>query len=75
VKFIAKIQLLSMNSLWTQNRTLTMDTVTAAPQETWDPPQESYDQIPQMLLAGCSQAEPSQAEPSRDQLVEYDWWN
>src|SRR6266542_1797373 len=68
--------------LWIRNLTLTMDAVTAAPQE-------SHDQTPQMLLAGCSLAKPSLAElslaelslaesslakPSRDQLAEYDWW-
>jgi len=41
-----------------------MDAVTAAPQETQDLPQETCDQIPQMLLAGCSLAELSLAEPS-----------
>src|SRR6266542_2851847 len=57
--------------LWTRNLTLTTDAVTAALQETWDPlqetwdpPQESHDQTPQMLLAGCSLAEPSLAKPS-----------
>jgi len=51
-----------------------MDVVTAALQETRDPPQESDDQTPQTLLAGCSLAELSLAEPSRDQLAAYDWW-
>ena len=56
--------LILKDTLWTRNLTLTTDAVTAAPQETWDPPQESHDQTPQMLLAGCSLAEPSLAEPS-----------
>jgi len=43
-----------------------MDVVTAAPQET-------HDQTPQKLLAGCSLAELSLAKPSCDQLAEYDW--
>ena len=61
--------------LWTRNLTLTTDAITAAPQETWDPlqetwdpPQESHDQTPQMLLAGCSLAEPSLAELSLAEL-------
>jgi len=59
-----------------------MDAVTAAPQEIRDLLQETHDQTPQTLLAGCSLAEPSLAElslaelslaePSRDQLAEYD---
>ena len=59
------------------------DAVTAAPQETQNSSQETYDQTPQMLLAGCSLAKPSLAKPSlaepslaelsRDQLAEYDW--
>ncbi len=75
--------------MWTQNLTLTMDKITAAPQETRDLPQEIREQTPKTLLAGCSLAEPSLAEPnlaepslaelslaelSRDQLAEYDWW-
>ena len=65
--------------MWTQNLTLTEDAVTAAPQKTRDLLQETHDQTPQMLLAGCSLAElslaePSLAEPSRDQPAEYDWW-
>src|SRR6266542_3860413 len=59
--------------LWTQNLTLTMDAVTAAPQEIWDLLREMHDQTPQTLLAGCSLAEPSLvelnlAEPSRAEL-------
>src|SRR6266498_3762707 len=55
--------------LWTQNLTLMMDAATAASQKIWDLSQETYDQTPQMLLAGyslakLSRAEPSQAEPS-----------
>ena len=54
-----------------------MDAVTAAPQEVRDLLRETYDQTPQMLLAGSSLAElslaePSLAEPSRHQLAEYD---
>jgi len=70
--------------LWTQSLTLITDAVTAAPQKIRDLPQETYDQTPRMLLAGCrltkpslaelSLAESSLAEPSRDQLVGYDWW-
>ena len=65
--------------LWTQNQTPTKG---AAPQETRDPPQETGDQTPRMLLAEwslaepslaeLSLAEPSLAEPSRDQPAEYD---
>ncbi len=55
--------------MWTQNLTPTVDAVTAAPQETRDLLRETHDQIPRTLLAGCSLA-----EPSRDQLAEYDWW-
>src|SRR6266542_6987298 len=65
--------------LWTQNQTLTIDAVTAEPQKTRDPPQETGDKTPRTLLAEwslaeLSLAEPSLAEPSRDQLAEYDWW-
>ncbi len=65
--------------LWTENQTLTMDAVTAAPQETRDLLRETCEQTPQTLLARCSLAEPSLAEPSlaepsRDQPIEYDWW-
>src|SRR6266511_174844 len=71
--------------LWTQNLTPTENAVPAAPQETRDLLRETHDQVPRMLLAGCSLAEPSLAEPSlaepslaepslaepsRDQLVE-----
>ena len=78
-----------MYSLWTQNLTLTIDAVTAAPQEIRDLLRETHDQTPQMLLAGYSLAELSLAElslaelslaklslaePSHDQLAEYDWW-
>ena len=73
--------------LWTQNLTPTEDAVTAAPQEIRDLLRETHDQIPRMLLAGCSLAEPSLAELSLakpslaepslaklnfDQLIEYD---
>src|SRR6266540_3264862 len=54
--------------LWTQNLTLTKDAVTAAPQKTRDLLREMHDQIPQMLLAGCSLAEPSLAESSLAEL-------
>src|SRR6266542_3585650 len=37
--------------LWIQNRTLMMDVVTTAPQETRNPPQDTSDQTPRMLLA------------------------
>ena len=50
--------------VWTQNLTLTKDAITAVPQETWDLPQETHDQTPRMLLAGCNLAELSLAEPS-----------
>ena len=50
--------------MWTQNLTLPIDAVTAAPQETWVSPQETGDQTPRTLLAGCSLAEPSLAELS-----------
>ena len=50
--------------IWTQNLTLLMDIVNAAPQKTQNSPQESDDQTPRALLAGCSLAEPSLAEPS-----------
>ena len=50
--------------LWTQNLTPAVDAVTAAPQETRDLLRETHDQIPRMLLAGCSLAEPSLAELS-----------
>ena len=50
--------------MWTQNLTLTIDAVTAAPQETRDLLREMHDQTPRTLLAGCSLAEPSLAEPS-----------
>ena len=45
-----------------------MDAVTAAPQKIRDLLQETHDQTPQMLLAGCSLAEPSLAEPSLAEL-------
>ncbi len=51
-----------------------MDAVTTALQETQDLLQEIHDQTPRTLLAGCSLAELSLAEPSRDQPAEYDWW-
>ncbi len=61
--------------LWIQNLTLTIDAVTAALQETWDLSQktqnllqETRDQTPQMLLAGCSLAELSLAELSQVKL-------
>ncbi len=38
--------------VWTQNPTLTMDAVTAAPQEIRDLLREMHDQLSQMLLAG-----------------------
>src|SRR6266542_674625 len=50
--------------LWTQNLTLTIDAVTAALQKTRDLPQETHDQTPRTLLAGCSLAELSLAESS-----------
>ncbi len=63
--------------LWIQNLTLTRDAVIAAPQEIWDLSQETCDQSSQMLLAGCSLTELSLvklslAEPSHNQLMEYD---
>ena len=42
--------------LWTQNLTLTIDAVTAAPQEIRDLPQETGDQTPRTLLAEWSRA-------------------
>ena len=54
--------------LWTQNLTLTMDAVIAAPQEIRDLLWETYDQIPQTLLAGYSLAELSLAELSLAEL-------
>jgi len=44
-----------------------MDAVTATPQKTRDLLRETHDQPSQMLLAGCSLA-----EPSLDQPAEYD---
>ena len=41
-----------------------MDAATATPQEIRDLLRETCEQTPQMLLAGCSLAEPSLAEPS-----------
>src|SRR6266542_5865939 len=54
--------------LWTQNLIPTVDAVTAAPQETQDLLRETHDQIPRMLLAGCSLAELSLAELSLAEL-------
>ncbi len=54
--------------LWIQNPTLTIDAVTAAPQDIRDLLRETHDQTPQMLLAGCSLAEPSLAELSLAEL-------
>src|SRR6266511_4301196 len=56
--------------LWTRNLTLMVDAVTAAPQETRDLLREVHDQTPRTLLAGCSLAELSLAELSRDQPAE-----
>ncbi len=60
--------------MWTESLTLTTGAATAAPQETRDLLCETCEQTPQTLLARCSLAEPSLAEPSHDQLAEYDWW-
>ena len=54
--------------LWTENQILTMDAVTAAPQETRDLLQETREQTPQTLLARCSLAEPSLAKLSLAEL-------
>ena len=54
--------------MWTQNLTLTMDAVTAAPQETRDLLRKMHDQTSQTLLAGCSLAELSLAELSLTEL-------
>src|SRR6266540_1306582 len=66
--------------LWTQTITLTGGAVNNAPQETRDQTREN---TPQRLLAGCSLAEPSLAELSLaelslaelslTQLTGYDW--
>ena len=59
--------------LWTQNLTLMMNAVTAAPQEIRDLLRETHDQTPQTLLAGYSLAELSLVELSHDQLAGYNW--
>ncbi len=50
--------------MWTQNLTLTENAVTATSQELQDPSQETCNQSPQMLLAGCNLVKPSLAESS-----------
>ena len=62
-----------------------MDVVVAALQETRNPLQESDDQTPRVLLAGCSLAklslaelslaEPSWAEPSRAEPSRAELWS
>src|SRR6266540_3387901 len=51
--------------VWTQTITLTGGAVNNAPQETRD---QTCENTPQRLLAGCSLAEPSLAEPSLAEL-------
>src|SRR6266540_3287785 len=55
--------------LWIKTITLTDDAGNNAPQKTWD---HACENIPQRLLAGCSLAELSLAEPSLTQLTGYD---
>ncbi len=55
--------------LWTQTITLMGGAVDNAPQKTQDQAREN---TPQRLLAGCSLAELSLAEPSLTQLMGYD---
>src|SRR6266542_2856216 len=57
--------------LWIQTITLTGGVVDNAPQKTRDQARES---TPQRLLAGCSLAELSLAEPSLTQPIGYNWW-
>src|SRR6266498_2454159 len=57
-------------NLWTQTITLMGGAVDNALQKTRDQAREN---TPQRLLAGCSLAELSLAEPSLTQLIGYDW--